>query len=150
LLPRCAFVAHNKSAANYQRKVLKTTTLSNGQVLPKGYIVEVPWGPLAFDGQVYPDPETFDPLRFSKIRESRHGSGRESAETLAGSLLVGASTTNLAFGFGKHACPGRFIAANMMKSILANLLLQYEIRMPEGTKGRHEQVRNLGRVSCPF
>ena len=39
---------------------------------------------------------------------------------------------NMSFGFGRHACPGRFFAANEMKLIMARLLLDYDIKMPPG------------------
>ena len=46
----------------------------------------------------------------------------------------------MSFGFGRHACPGRFFAANEIKLILARLLLDYDIRMPPGVT---EPYRNL-------
>lgn len=33
----------------------------------------------------------------------------------------------LGFGFGKHACPGRFFALHEMKLFVAHMLLNYEI-----------------------
>lgn len=47
---------------------------------------------------------------------------------------------NMSFGFGRHACPGRFFAANEIKLILARLLLDYDLRMPPGVD---EPYRNL-------
>jgi cytochrome P450 len=32
----------------------------------------------------------------------------------------------LSFGYGNHACPGRFIAIRLLKMMLCRLLLQYE------------------------
>ena len=39
---------------------------------------------------------------------------------------------NMAFGYGKYACPGRFYASNEMKLVLAHLLLRYDIKLPDG------------------
>ncbi|KAI0194619.1 cytochrome P450 [Astrocystis sublimbata] len=39
---------------------------------------------------------------------------------------------NQNFGLGKHACPGRFFAAQEIKIILAHLLLNYEIKLRDG------------------
>ncbi|KAI0405194.1 cytochrome P450 [Xylaria palmicola] len=36
------------------------------------------------------------------------------------------------FGLGKHACPGRFFAAQEIKLILSHLLLHYEIKLRDG------------------
>ncbi|PWY78991.1 cytochrome P450 [Aspergillus eucalypticola CBS 122712] len=43
---------------------------------------------------------------------------------------------NLAFGHGKHACPGRFFAANEVKIVLIFLLLRYDWTLLEGTVPR--------------
>lgn len=41
----------------------------------------------------------------------------------------------MGFGYGRHACPGRFFAAAEIKLLLARLLLDYEIAMPPGLEG---------------
>ncbi|KAF8670477.1 hypothetical protein AX14_005850 [Amanita brunnescens Koide BX004] len=38
----------------------------------------------------------------------------------------------LAFGQGRHACPGRFFATSEVKTMLAHVLLNYDIKMPNG------------------
>ncbi|KAF2966816.1 hypothetical protein GQX73_g6755 [Xylaria multiplex] len=40
--------------------------------------------------------------------------------------------TNQNFGLGKHACPGRFFAAQEIKLILSHLLLNYDIKLRDG------------------
>ncbi|KAI0540062.1 cytochrome P450 [Xylaria digitata] len=40
--------------------------------------------------------------------------------------------TNQNFGLGKHACPGRFFAAQEIKLILSHLLLNYDIKLHDG------------------
>ena len=37
------------------------------------------------------------------------------------------------FGLGRHACPGRFLAANEIKMMLATLLMQYDFKFKENT-----------------
>jgi len=46
---------------------------------------------------------------------------------------------HLHFGYGKHACPGRFFASYELKMVLAELLLNYEFGYPNG-KGRPENL----------
>ncbi len=41
------------------------------------------------------------------------------------------------FGFGRHACPGRFFAANEIKMIIANFVMDYDIKLPDGVKERY-------------
>ena len=42
------------------------------------------------------------------------------------------SPDSLEFGHGSHACPGRFFATNVIKSTLVPLLLDYDLRLPNG------------------
>lgn len=46
----------------------------------------------------------------------------------------------MAFGYGRHACPGRFFAANEIKLILSRILLEYDIRMPDGLTERYSNM----------
>ena len=39
---------------------------------------------------------------------------------------------HLHFGHGRFACPGRFFAANELKMILGELLLNYDFKYPKG------------------
>ena len=45
--------------------------------------------------------------------------------------IVSTSTESLAFGHGRHACPGRFFAAAMIKLMLAELVLRFDVRTIE-------------------
>ncbi|KAI1753362.1 cytochrome P450 [Xylaria castorea] len=47
---------------------------------------------------------------------------------------------NQNFGLGKHACPGRFFAAQEIKLILSYLLLNYEIKLRDGETARPRPV----------
>lgn len=46
------------------------------------------------------------------------------------------------FGYGKHACPGRFFAGNELKLILVKMLEKYEIglKVPQRFPGRSFEV----------
>jgi cytochrome P450 len=46
----------------------------------------------------------------------------------------------MGFGYGRHACPGRFFAANEIKLILARIVLQYDLRMPGGATERYAKI----------
>jgi cytochrome P450 len=48
----------------------------------------------------------------------------------------------MGFGYGRHACPGRFFAANEIKLIIARLLLDFDIRMPDGVTEPYKPIRN--------
>lgn len=77
------------------------------------------------DPELHKDPEKWDPYRFLRMREQ--------AETETEALLVTTSPNHLAFGHGKHACPGRFFAATEIKIIICHLLIKYEWELAPGT-----------------
>lgn len=101
--------------------------LSDGTVIPKGAFLVVS-NDRMWDPNTYSDPETFDPYRFLKLRET---AGHETS-----AQLVSPSPEHMAFGFGRHACPGRFFAANEIKIALCHILLKYEFKLAEGCEPR--------------
>jgi cytochrome P450 len=56
----------------------------------------------------------------------------------------------MGFGFGRHACPGRFFAANEIKLIVARLLMDFDIKMPEGRTERFENIAMSGNIMPDF
>ncbi|TRX87809.1 hypothetical protein FHL15_011302 [Xylaria flabelliformis] len=102
--------------------------------LPQGTIIGVPVAPIQYDEKFYPNAKEFHPFRFApdamlhrdisslhNISENPKGSvTREKA-----SVMIDESF--LHFGFGKHACPGRFFAMNEVKIFVAHMVLHYDI-----------------------
>ncbi|KAF6813799.1 cytochrome p450 monooxygenase [Colletotrichum plurivorum] len=111
--------------ASMQRVALDDVTLSDGTFIPKGKSVCVSSHAL-FDPDVYENPEKWDGYRFLRMREQ---AGKENV-----SQLVSTGPEHLGFGHGRHACPGRFFAANEIKIALVHILLQYEWRLPAGAQ----------------
>jgi cytochrome P450 len=128
---------------------LKPFTLSNGTTIPAGIIIEIPAAGVSGDPSIFPDPEVFDALRFYKLRQSKSKaeSGPKAAETVANSQFVSVSASSLTFGYGKHACPGRFFAANEIKMILATILLHYDIKLPDGVTERYPNLEMGAQVN---
>ena len=123
---------------SFNRKVLKTFTLSSGQVIPAGAIIETPAMAIHQDPSLHDDAATFDPLRFYRPRAdaSADGSGKKSAAAGAANQFVSVNQKHLTFGLGRHACPGRFFAANEIKMILANAVMRFDVKNVEGVEGR--------------
>jgi len=46
----------------------------------------------------------------------------------------------LAFGYGKHACPGRFFAANELKAMLCYVVMNYDVKLEGDSKVRPENM----------
>ncbi|KAI0073032.1 cytochrome P450 [Panus rudis PR-1116 ss-1] len=104
------------------RKTLVPVTLSTGHCIPAGQIVVAASRAIHLDPETYPDPESFDPFRFSNMRE---GEGGEATKH----QFVSTSPNYIPFGHGKHACPGRFFAANELKAMLAHTILTYDVKL---------------------
>lgn len=60
-------------------------------------------------------------------------------------FLVTLTDTFLPFGAGKHACPGRFFAANELKMIVGHLVDNYDV---ESMDTRPKNIEIIG-VSMP-
>ena len=116
----------------FQRTALKNIPLSDGAQLPEGYTVFSPANAINFDPEIYPDPDTFDGLRFYELRHAVQGDEKKFQ-------LTSITKEQMQFGMGRHACPGRWIASHQVKLILAQLLTKYDLGLEPG-KGRPKTV----------
>ncbi|KAF4830107.1 Cytochrome P450 monooxygenase ATR2 [Colletotrichum tropicale] len=144
-----------QSATAFQRKVMKPVTLPNGQAIPTGVILEVPSHAINYDETIHASPDVFDALRFYEIRKEKEAALKSKmaaedafAEAATNNQFASVGDTNLAFGYGRNACPGRFFAANEMKMILATTFLKYDLKMPDGCTERYKNL-TFGSQSVP-
>ncbi|KAI1496764.1 ent-kaurene oxidase [Biscogniauxia marginata] len=124
-------------------------TTPSGVHLPRGTVVCAPSYPVLHDPAVYPDPETFRPFRFSEKRaaagdkggeESGSGGGSGGGESYVQRARQAFATTSpefMAFGHGRHACPGRFFASAELRLMLAYLVMNYDFEIQD------ERPRNI-------
>nr|ACZ63292.1 cytochrome P450 monooxygenase [Fusarium sp. NRRL 36351] len=111
--------------ASMMRETLEDITLSDGTFIPKGHQLAVSCHNMR-DEKIYPNADTWDGYRFYRERQQ---SAREDSVQLSSTSLE-----HMGFGYGKHACPGRFFAAKEVKIVMMFLLLNYEWRMPKDSK----------------
>ncbi|RDW79914.1 hypothetical protein BP6252_04552 [Coleophoma cylindrospora] len=104
-------------------------TLPDGTHVPQGVRIGVSAYSIHHDEDVYPGAQTFDAFRFADSgprltvdNEKLLGKERKCIP------LVRPSESFMAFSYGKHACPGRFFAAQQLKLTLAYIILNYEIQ----------------------
>jgi cytochrome P450 len=103
--------------------VREELTLSDGTVLPKNVHLMMPIYSIVVDSVNVPDPMTFDGFR--------HYNNRQKPGELNRHQFATTSNTNLHFGHGKFSCPGRFFAANSIKIVIANLLMEYDFKFDD-------------------
>ncbi|ESK96224.1 cytochrome p450 [Moniliophthora roreri MCA 2997] len=114
-----------------QRKPLENFTFSNGTVVPAGTIIVASPRAIHFDENHYPNPSEFDAFRSYRMNEKSGNMKHQMATP---------ETNYLAFGIGKHACPGRVFAVTELKLLVSHLLLNYDIMFgkQDDKPGRNE------------
>ncbi|KAM5442855.1 putative ent-kaurene monooxygenase [Microsporum ferrugineum] len=93
-------------------------------IFPRAPISSVPAAAILKDNDNLPGADTFDGLRYYKIRQHPDEANKHQ--------FAMTDTNNLHFGHGKYSCPGRFFASNEIKIILAHLLMDYEFKYLPG------------------
>lgn len=105
------------------RIITQDWQFKDGTKLPKGTHLFTNQTAYQMQDSTFDDPDTFNPWRMSNLR-SKPG------EELKHQYVM-TSDKNLHFGHGKHACPGRFFAANEVKILLALILMRFDLRIKE-------------------
>ncbi|KAF4435310.1 hypothetical protein F53441_13543 [Fusarium austroafricanum] len=128
----------NFAANLVERQVIAPEGLHNpdyGWTLPRGAFVTVNLQGTHHDGDIYEGAMTYDPWRYSRVREEWEAKSAEEKQEneeegrkIRGLGMVTTSDAHLAFGHGRHACPGRFFVAHELKLIMAAFLLNYDIK----------------------
>ncbi|KAH9067779.1 cytochrome P450 [Lactarius vividus] len=121
------------------RLALRPFTFSNGVTVPAGTIIAIPSAAVHMDGKIYPNPEEFDGLRYAKLRERDGGAA-------TGHQATSTSAEYLTFGYGRHACPGRFFAVNEVKALLAHILVTYDFKFEEGKQAPRSLIIDSTRI----
>ncbi|KAJ0107532.1 hypothetical protein J7T55_007721 [Diaporthe amygdali] len=124
---------------SFQRKALSDMTLSNGLRIPKGARIVLPTAAINMDREFFQDPENFDGFRYYRLRTAT-----EEARNTNQMVTVGKK--DLTWGYGRHACPGRYIAELALKLVVIEFLTRYEIRLPDGVKERPKNIEFEGLV----
>ncbi|KAF2767243.1 cytochrome P450 [Teratosphaeria nubilosa] len=129
---------HQVSYSVMRRYCRRDVTLSDGTLLRKGCIFHIV--PPYLDPEVYTNPSKYDPYRFlPKDNGEKDSIGWQIATT---------RPEHLAFGHGKHACPGRFFASDEMKIVLTHLLLKYDFDLVDPKDREGERCFHVPRQDC--
>ncbi|KAI9898131.1 hypothetical protein N3K66_006491 [Trichothecium roseum] len=123
------------SAISFDRRAAAPFRLADGTLIPAGTRLAASALDLTRDPEVFPDPDVFRPFRFVEAREGG------SAGAVGGNQFVSVRPSMLTFGLGRHACPGRFFAAAIIKTVVAQVIARYDVRLPEGVEGRYQSLQ---------
>lgn len=124
---------------SFHRIVKQTMILSDGLELPAGTHICMPSGPVGVDEDILQNADKFDGFRW--LREEKGAAS-----------FVSTGPTNLHFGLGRYACPGRYFAAYSIKAIISRLLLDYDFKFGDTQHGRPKNttigVRNMPNIQA--
>ncbi|KAJ9131025.1 ent-kaurene oxidase [Pleurostoma richardsiae] len=115
---------HGPTMSTFQRVATNNMELPDGTFIPKGTALEAPVCCVHGDDSIHENAEQFDGLRFYRTR-LLPGSEHKNQ-------YITPSLSSLNFGYGRHACPGRFLGDCIVKLVLSEVLLNYDIKLPEG------------------
>ncbi|KAL8826944.1 MAG: hypothetical protein Q9170_007211, partial [Blastenia crenularia] len=126
--------------------------LPDGTHIPRGGWLGVPVIGLHMDERFYPDAKKYDPFRYARMKEDREKTQREkdpeqaSEKVSTNDLDAGQPTaTYVGFGYGRHACPGRWFAVQLLKILLADLTMNYDIE----PTGPQPKTKVIGDAALP-
>ena len=126
----------------FERVVTEDYKLSDGFVIPAHTTIGVPTQAISMDPEFYPTPDKFDGFRFQKLRaaepQNTAGGGRAA-------VYAASNHQSMAFGYGRHACPGRFFASNEIKAIMVYLLMNYDMKFPDHYSSNNGRGGGRGR-----
>lgn len=121
----------NKStqSATWDRKTLQPITLQDGTHIGKGAYISLPVSNVPADPTICRNPGEFDGFRFYNFR-------RQSPENASRYQFTSTERYSLHFGYGRHACPGRFFASTQLKAVLAWIIRNWDIRFEDSVRQR--------------
>ena len=115
---------------SFNRYLRKPFTLEDGTKLPAGTHLCLAAEPIYMDDDILPGgpAQHFDGFRFEREPDSSEHQNRF--------LLSTVDSSQLHFGAGRYACPGRFFASASIKIMFAHILLRYEFTYKPEQQGR--------------
>lgn len=99
--------------------------LSDGTLIPRGTSIGMLLYAMNRDAEIWESAEHFDGERFEKLRQQSMDKirGSPGKGAVRWSLTHTDPEVNMNFGYGLHACPGRFLAASeVCNSLLLHLI----------------------------
>ncbi|KAK2041355.1 cytochrome P450 [Colletotrichum somersetense] len=121
-----------------QMKLIDLVVKESLRLLPKGVFVTTGLVNVVADETYYPEANSFNPYRFMDLRSGK----TEDPLQYQNKELISVTKENMSLGFGRPSCPGRFFASNEIKVVMAELLTNYDVRLPDGVTERYKNIVN--------
>jgi len=118
------------SSSRYARR--SYTFSSQKVVIPKGAVVMASMSSIHRDENIYPKPDTFDPWRFTNLKDQSSEAVKNQYTSITPHYLY--------FGYGKRACPGRFFANMELKAIFCYIVMNYDLRAEGGVRPPNDEL----------
>lgn len=100
--------------------------MKDGRHVPVGTQIAWPGPQHAFNSQITPEPQKFDPMRSYR---KRHTANQDNLNR----FLAGQSDPhNMWFGYGGQVCPGRYFAVSEIKLMLMPLPREFDFTSVPG------------------
>lgn len=119
---------------SFNRYLSKPFDFTDGTHLPAGTHICLPAEPIYMDDSIVPGgrAQDFDGFRFEREPDHSEHQNRFQLSTV--------DSTQLHFGAGRYACPGRFFASAVIKLMFAHILLNYDFKYKPDQKGRPKNM----------
>ena len=105
-------------------------TFSDGTFIPAGTTLAVSTSSVHLDPRTFEEPLKFDGFRFIKMKERAAVDGHPDRKF----DMVTINSDFVAFGQGRHACPGRFFASTELKILLAHIVATYDVKLVDNAR----------------
>ncbi|KAF2244930.1 cytochrome P450 [Trematosphaeria pertusa] len=109
-------------ALSIQRKVMQPFVLPSGAQIPVGNLIAVPQQAVLRNGEIYHDPESFNPFRYLSAEGKLHHGGFTTRYTDVNSAYP-------YWGSPRKPCPGRWYVSETMKLALLHLIFNYDFKL---------------------
>lgn len=139
----CRFFVHSKytpSTHTLQVSAPNGLKLPDGTLLPQGIQTVIPMDQIHYDESVYATASSYNAFRFCEPGAAQSflaakGANDRSMDGLHDNKTnqkpkssVSLDDAFVSFGYGRHACPGRFFALYEMKLMLTHMIRHYHIQ----------------------
>ncbi|KAJ3571103.1 hypothetical protein NP233_g3970 [Leucocoprinus birnbaumii] len=123
-------------AAMIVRQAMDDFTFTDGTFIPRGTSLAVTGRAINQDEHSYPRPKEFQGFRFVDKDPLKW-------------QMTALNPEFMTYGIGRHACPGRFFAVTEVKTVVAKILMEFDIKLADNESNRPKDKWMTGIFIAP-